>query len=496
GYWSWDPVENAVYVPWVFMVAAMHTMIAYKKSETALKTSIILVICMFSLILYSTFLTRSGILGNASVHSFTDLGLSGQLLLYLLFFTVVAIVLAIVRWKDIPSSEKEASTYSREFWIFIGATTLCLMGFQVLVPTSIPVYNAIIEYFGGISNVAPPADPMIFYSKFQLWFAVLIAILSGTGQFFWWGKMDRNKLLNALTYPIAITLVVTTLILTIAGINEVSYIILITAAVYSIVANGKILINLLNSNYKLAGGSIAHIGVAMMLIGIMFSSGYSSVISLNNSGLLLIREASDEFNQENVLLWLNEPRQMQEYELVYKGQYIESADFPDYIERTLVRPTPDPAVVVARQPLQAKNRTYFEKGDSIRIHPENTYFRVDYYKGEDFQFTLYPRGQVNPSMGLIASPDIKRFAMRDLYTHISSMPDPKEEIEWSEPESQTVRVGQRFFINDYVAVLEGIERINEVEDVPLLGNDIAVKAKVRVFGKADDYLVEPIYIIR
>jgi len=234
----------------------------------------------------------------------------------------------------------------------------------------------------------------------------------------------------------------------------------------------------------------------MMLIGIMFSSGYSNVISLNNSGLLLTREASDEFNQENVLLWLNEPRQMQEYELVYKGQYIESADFPDYIERTLVRPTPDPAVVVARQPLQAKNRTYFEKGDSIRIHPENTYFRVDYYKDEDFQFTLYPRGQVNPSMGLIASPDIKRFAMRDLYTHISSMPDPKEEIEWSEPESQTVRVGQRFFINDYVAVLEGIERINEVEDVPLLGNDIAVKAKVRVFGKADDYLVEPIYIIR
>lgn len=496
GYWSWDPVENAVYVPWVFMVGAMHTMIAYKKSETALKTSIILVICMFALILYSTFLTRSGILGNASVHSFTDLGLSGQLLLYLLFFTLGAVILAIVRWKEIPSSEKEASTYSREFWIFIGATTLCLMGFQVLVPTSIPVYNAIIEYFGGISNVAPPADPMIFYSKFQLWFAVLIALLSGTGQFFWWGKMDRNKLLNALTYPIAITLVVTTLILTIAGIKDITYIILITASVYSIVANGKILINLLNSNYKLAGGSIAHIGVAMMLIGIMFSSGYSSVISLNNSGLLLIKEASDEFNQENVLLWLNEPRQMQEYELVYKGQYIESADFPDYIERTMVRSTPDPAVVVARQPLEAKNRTYFEKGDSIRIHPENTYFRVDYYRGDDFQFSLYPRGQVNPSMGLIASPDIKRFPMRDLYTHISSMPDPKEEIEWSEPEAQTVRVGERFFMNDYVAVLEGIERINEVEDVPLLGNDIAVKAKVRVFGKADDYLVEPIYIIR
>src|SRR5690606_7353577 len=159
----------------------------------------------------------------------------------------------------------------------------------------------------------------------------------------------------------------------------------ITAAVYSIVANSKILFSLLGSNYKLSGGSIAHIGVAMMLIGMLFSSGYSNIISLNNSGLLLIKEASDEFNQENVLLWLNEPRQMQEYELVYKGQYIESSDFPDYIDRTWIRPTPDPAVVVARQPVQAKNKTYFEKGDSIRIHPENTYFRVDYYKGDAFQ---------------------------------------------------------------------------------------------------------------
>jgi cytochrome c-type biogenesis protein CcmF len=80
GYWSWDPVENAVYVPWIIQVASVHTMIIFKKNNTALKTSIILVITTFILILYATFLTRSGILGNASVHSFTDLGLSGQLL--------------------------------------------------------------------------------------------------------------------------------------------------------------------------------------------------------------------------------------------------------------------------------------------------------------------------------------------------------------------------------------------------------------------------------
>src|SRR6187399_138267 len=70
GYWNWDPVENAVYVPWLILVAAIHTMITYKNSELALKASVILVIGVFVLILYSTFLTRSGVLGEASVHSF------------------------------------------------------------------------------------------------------------------------------------------------------------------------------------------------------------------------------------------------------------------------------------------------------------------------------------------------------------------------------------------------------------------------------------------
>lgn len=161
GYWSWDPVENAVYVPWIIQIASIHTMIIFKKNDSALKTSIILVITTFILILYATFLTRSGILGNASVHSFTDLGLSGQLLIYLLAFSALAIGLCMYRWKEIPTTDKEVSTYSREFWIFMGATVLGLMGFQVMAGTSIPVYNTILEQFGISSNMAPPAGKSV-----------------------------------------------------------------------------------------------------------------------------------------------------------------------------------------------------------------------------------------------------------------------------------------------------------------------------------------------
>ena len=222
-------------------------MITFKKSATALKTSIVLVIAVFILILYSTFLTRSGILGNASVHSFTDLGLSGQLLIYLLFFLAAAIIFAARAWKNIPSSEKEASTYSREFWIFIGALTLCLMAFQVIIPTSFPVFNAIIEMFGGLSTLAQPANQIEFYSKWQLWFAVAIALLSGTGQFFFWKKMDKEKLVSSLTFPVLISLLLSAAIFVIAKVTDPTYILILVAGMYSIVANSKILYELLKS---------------------------------------------------------------------------------------------------------------------------------------------------------------------------------------------------------------------------------------------------------
>src|SRR5882762_4938531 len=219
GYWNWDPVENAVYVPWLVLIASIHTMMSYKNSGAALKSSMVLVIAVFILILYSTFLTRSGVLGDASVHAFTDLGLNGQLLIYLFSFTGAAAGLVIARWKAIPTTEKEVSIYSREFWVFLGATTLCLMGFQVLIPTSIPVYNRFIELFGATSNLAPPANQIEFYSRFQMWFGVAVALISGTGQFFWWKKMNKENVRKEFITPVLISLILWAILLSLAGLK-------------------------------------------------------------------------------------------------------------------------------------------------------------------------------------------------------------------------------------------------------------------------------------
>ncbi|SKC38588.1 cytochrome c biogenesis protein CcsA [Ohtaekwangia koreensis] len=495
GYWNWDPVENAVYVPWLVLVAAIHTMITYRNSETALKASVILVIATFVLILYSTFLTRSGVLGEASVHSFTDLGLSGQLLVYMFFFLIAAVFLCVVRWKEIPSTKEEASIYSREFWIFIGATTLCLMGFQVIAGTSIPVMNKIMGLINVDSRLAPPADAIGYYSKFQIWFAIALGLLSAIGQFFWWKKIDADKLKKELTAPALITLIVFALIITTAKVYNAAYILLTLAGVFTIVANAKILGSLFKTSPGLSGGAIAHIGVGLMLIGVMFSAGYSKIVSLNNTGMLISKEFSEDFNRDNLLLFVHEPRTMWGYDIEYFGERLEPRYHSGYIRKSDVKETLDKDKVVAGQNIVVNDHNY-KAGDTIEIRGENTFFEIELRKGGK-KYTLYPRAQINQEMGgLLASPDIYRTVGADLYTHVSSVMNPSEEQEWSKLEEVNVKLSQDFFANDYVTILESVDRILEVEGVPLGKQDVAVKAKIRVQGEHGDYVAEPIFLIK
>ncbi|MEM9856732.1 MAG: cytochrome c-type biogenesis CcmF C-terminal domain-containing protein, partial [Bacteroidota bacterium] len=431
---------------------------------------------------------------DSSVHSFTDLGLSGQLLIYLLVFAFIPIVLCVIRWKELPSEEKEVSTYSREFWIFIGAITLCLMGFQVLLPTSIPVYNSIIEAFGGISNVAPPTDQIEFYTKFQFWFAVAIAFLSGTGQFFWWKKVDRKKLWNSLLPPIIITLLVTLVIMEWLKVSNVSYIILLLAGVYTVTANSKILLTVLKSRPKLSGGALAHIGVGLMLIGILFSSGYSEVVSLNNTGLLISRQLDKDFNRENLLLFLNEPMKMANYQIKYKGVRFEPTESDGLIHKNDVTKI-DPFTVVADKDVYFEGQQLYAHQDTIPIHGENVYYEVELKAKNGDIYNLYPRIQDNPTMGMAASPSIKRDLSKDLYAHVVSRLT-REDVEWSELEEHKISPSDTFFINDYVAKVDGLQRIYELDGVDLAPDDVAIKGYLSIEGEEKEYQANPVFLIK
>lgn len=504
GYWNWDPVENAVYIPWLVLVGAIHTMIAYRRSKQGLRASFILVITSFVLILYATFLTRSGILGNASVHSFTDLGLSGQLFTYMMAFTVIAIGLLVYNWKKIPTTEKELSTYSAEFWVFIGSAVLCLAAFQVLVTTSIPVYNAFLGFIGIESNAALPADQIEHYTKFQLWAGVAIAILTGIGQLLWWKKANKKSFKDAITMPLMLTLLFASLVIILSNkfdvftfkLDNPVYILLFVVSLFAVFANFSIILGLLQKKVTLSGGAVAHIGIALMLIGILFSSGYSNIISQNNSGLLYSREFPDEINRDNVLLWRNTPVQMDRFNVSYRGQFQEVKGVPGYVNKELLYQTDDMYTAIARGNIQVKDKVYFETGDTLElVSPENTYYEVA-YKSDKEEFILYPRAQVNPNMGLLASPDIKHFASKDLYTHVSTVPDPNEEKDWGELQEYELAAGDTIVINDYIAVFNGIEQIEKVPGVQLAEGDVAVQAAMKIMGERKNYHAHPVLMIK
>lgn len=500
-YWNWDPVENTSFVPWLVLVAAIHTMIIGRKNATALKTSFILTIATFVLVLYSTFMTRSGVLGNASVHSFTDLGLSGQLLIYLLTFTILSVGLLVYRWKNLPSDEEEVSTYSQEFWIFIGATLLCLSGFQILATTSIPVYNKIAEAFGTVLNMALPADQIAHYNKFQLWFFSLIIILTGVGQYFWWKRVGKDKL-QALYNPLLLTMIISAAVITLWGVKDIQYIALLTASIFAIVANGAILLNIIRGNYNLSGGAVTHIGVALMLIGVLFSSAYTKVVSINNSGLMISR--SEEFtnndnkeNKENITLWLNKPEKMGDYMLTWRDVRVEPRHIPGYISKSWVDLIENDYRAVALRDIVVNDKQYYAKGDTLEISPENFYYEIEYREPSGKVFNLFPRVQINPKMGgIVVSPDINRELSKDLYTYVSMVTNPTAEPVWSQTENFTVSMRDTFFVNDYVAILDNVVRTDSVDGVTLGPGDAAVKAMIRVLDKENEYVITPSFVIR
>src|ERR1700744_1480868 len=139
GYWAWDPVENASLVPWLVMIAGLHTMLVYNATGHSLRATYFFLITQFILVLYSTFLTRSGILGDLSVHAFVDSGMNVQLVLFVFVFLLPAYTLFISRYKKIPHIVREESVGSREFWMFIGSLVIFLSAMFIIISTSLPV---------------------------------------------------------------------------------------------------------------------------------------------------------------------------------------------------------------------------------------------------------------------------------------------------------------------------------------------------------------------
>ena len=447
GYWAWDPVENASLVPWLILIAGIHVMIIHKSTGNSYIVAVILIITTFLLVLYATFLTRSGILGNSSVHSFTDLGMSGQLLVFLLFFVIMAVALIVWRWKEMPRSAKDEEIYTREFWMFIGSLVLVISSFQITLTTSIPVFNKMFS-----ANMAPPADVISHYNKWQMPMAIIIGVLTAVAHLLKYKKNGPEGLKRMGIYA-AISLVLTIALYFGFELKNFIYAGLLFAGVFGIVANFMLLLPFLRGKIKLAGASVAHVGFGLLLIGVLVSSANKEVISINDSGKPINPEASSKENVENIYLERNTPHKMGDYIITYVK-------------------------------------------DSQ--HWVNTYYQVNYQKLDadgnvDYTFNLYPNGQINPKMGLVANPDTKHYFSHDVFTYVSSVPSNKGEAKFINEKRHEVGVGDTIFTNNGYAVLKGVNSNTEAEKIDVNNFQVLLGAELKVYTLSKEYDAMPMY---
>ena len=324
GYWAWDPVENASLVPWMTLVSAIHACIIYRKTGGSLKTTYFFFGISFLLVLYSTFLTRSGILGDTSVHAFTDLGMNTQLLVFLLIFVLPYFALFMVRMKDMKAPQKEDEIKSREFWMLVGSLILFLSAVVIISITSIPVFN---KLFG--TKIAPPEDAAFAHNQVQVFVAIIIGLLTAVGQYLKFKGTTGDYFKEKIKLPLLITIVVTAVVYFFVGVKFTEKGIGFTGAIYvalfasifTVVANLFYFFSVQKGKLKSAGASIGHVGFGLVLVGILISSSNKTILSWNTTGISPLRMESKKSPagnpKENITLFEGIATDMGKYMVTY-----------------------------------------------------------------------------------------------------------------------------------------------------------------------------------
>ena len=272
GFWGWDPVENASLIPWLISVALIHTMLIQKQTQISnkdslgryAKTNIVLAVLMFLLVLYSTFLTRSGILSKASVHSFEDPGAAVYifLILFILTFTVIGLGGVYYRRKFLTGSNNIKEKFlSRENGLLYGSLFLVASAFVVFVGTSAPLINESVE--------------TSFYNKMNLPLLIIMGLLIGLSLLLRWRETNEQDFIKSLILPSSASVIITIAVFLMLGLGNLKFAAFLFSIVFTIAVNIQMLIRVFRNGFYFWGGHVAHIGFALFLFGVLASSTLS-----------------------------------------------------------------------------------------------------------------------------------------------------------------------------------------------------------------------------
>ena len=275
GYWAWDPVENASFMPWLTATAFLHSIIIQEKKDMLRLWNMVLIILTFTLCIFGTFLTRSGVM--SSVHSFTESSLGPIFLSFVFFILFTSFGLMYKRLDDLKSPRKIESFTSRESGFLFNNMVFVVLCFAVFWGTLFPVISEAVR--GTKITVGAP-----FFNQIITPIGLILLALTGVGPLLAWRRTGSKNLIRNFTLPIVAGFIASIIFMIIGyeGYSVISFSLCVfvtfsIAAEFSrgISARGNkfkesifvALKTIISKNRSRYGGYIVHLGIVLMFIG-------------------------------------------------------------------------------------------------------------------------------------------------------------------------------------------------------------------------------------
>jgi cytochrome c-type biogenesis protein CcmF len=195
GYWAWDPVENAAFMPWLTATALLHSVMVQERRRMLRLWNLALVVLTFSLTLFGTFLTRSGVI--ASVHAFTQGTIGVFFLSFLAVVVLVALGLIAWRWDSLGAQGELDSVISRESAFLLNNVLLVAATFTVFFGTVFPLLSEAVR--GEKVSVGAP-----FFNQVNVPLFLSLIFLMGVGPLIAWRRASPDNLKRNFLWPVVI----------------------------------------------------------------------------------------------------------------------------------------------------------------------------------------------------------------------------------------------------------------------------------------------------
>lgn len=301
GFWGWDPVENSSLVPWLAITALIHGLLLQQKNGGYKVSNLLLGFLPFAYMCWGTFLTRTGILADFSVHSFSSLGDQGYRILLggVIASVGVPLALLIARGRSIPKPPAYDKVLTREFGLFLSSALIGLMGLIVAIGMSAPLISKMWLAKGAA------AQPE-FYNQALYPLIIMMAVAMAATPYFAWKGGNETEVGKRLLKPYIVALVLTmglTITGFLLGIRKPLMILLFACAIFTVTANIALILPRLRTKpaRKTVGGFVAHAGAGFTLAGIACLIAFST----SSTEVELVRDM---------------PKQVMGYTFTYKGQ--------------------------------------------------------------------------------------------------------------------------------------------------------------------------------